>query len=102
MNILWLVIGAVVGFMVGYLVKRTPANAESLTEKMALEHQANIKKAIEFIDGKDVVTNDELQNLLKVSDSTVGRYLNELEKSGHLTQIGTMGRSVSYKVATGK
>jgi DNA-binding transcriptional regulator YhcF (GntR family) len=37
-----------------------------------------------------------LQNLLSVSDTTVGRYLDELEAAGTITQVGKTGKFVYY------
>jgi predicted HTH transcriptional regulator len=49
----------------------------------------NIAKIENYIALKDKFTNDELQNFLGVSDTTIGRYLDELEKAGKITQVGT-------------
>jgi len=51
-----------------------------------------------FIDQEEI-TNNDVESLLKVSDATATRYLDELEKEGRIQQIGTKGRSVYY-VAT--
>ena|SRR3989344_4057129 len=42
------------------------------------------------------LSNDDVQKLLGVSDATATRYLEELERSGKIRQIGSTGRSVTY------
>ena len=42
------------------------------------------------------ITNDEVEKLLHVSDATVTRYLEQLEKEGKIKQEGRTGKSVSY------
>lgn len=42
------------------------------------------------------VTNDDIEDLFCISDSTARNYLNELEKEGKLTQQGATGRGVYY------
>ncbi len=42
------------------------------------------------------VTNNNIENLLGVSDATATRYLDELEKEGKVQQIGSTGRGVFY------
>ena len=42
------------------------------------------------------LSNDDVQKLLGVSDATATRYLEELERSGQIRQIGRTGRSVTY------
>ncbi len=41
------------------------------------------------------ITNDDVEELLLVSDATASNYLSELEKEGKLTQEGD-GRSTYY------
>ena len=57
----------------------------------------NIAKLKDYIKNKDRFTNDELQNYLKASDTTIGRYLDELEKEKVIKQVGKTGRWVYYE-----
>lgn len=57
---------------------------------------ANLKKIEAFIADKDRFTNDDLQNMLGVSNATIGRYLQELETAGKIKQIGETGKFVYY------
>ncbi|MBU1092326.1 winged helix-turn-helix transcriptional regulator, partial [Patescibacteria group bacterium] len=42
-------------------------------------------------------TNEDVQNLLGVSDATATRYMDELEKEGLVRQVGTSGPNVYYE-----
>jgi len=64
-------------------------------EELKLE---NLSKLRSFIRGKERITNDEAERLLRVSNATAERYLNELEREDLLEQIGTVGKGVFYKV----
>ena len=46
---------------------------------------------------KGRLTNDDVQKLLLVSDSTATRYLDELEKDGQIKQVGLAGHYVRYE-----
>ncbi len=61
------------------------------------QKKENLGKITDYIRDKDQFTNDDLQDLLKVSNTTIGRYLEELEHSGVIHQVGETGRSVYYK-----
>ena len=45
------------------------------------------------------ITNDEVEALLGVSDSTVTVYFDELEEEGKIVQKGESGRGVYYELA---
>lgn len=70
---------------------------ETLMERQAREKQANKKKILEFMEGKERIANDDVEQLLGVSDATAERYLDELEKEGLLRQVGRTGRHTYYK-----
>jgi predicted HTH transcriptional regulator len=62
------------------------------------EKEKHLVQIMAFAAGKESIRNDEVQTLLGVSDATTERYLDELEQTGKLKQIGKTGRSVVYKV----
>ena len=51
---------------------------------------------LDLISSKTKVSNSQVQKLLKVSDATATRYLDELEQAGEIQQVGKTGRSVYY------
>ncbi len=55
-----------------------------------------LDKVMGLFASRTSVTNDEVEKLLHVSDSTATRYLSILEKEGKIQQTGKTGRSVSY------
>lgn len=61
-----------------------------------LRREKKLVKIMALFAKQTVVTNDEVEKLLHVSDATATRYLSELEKRGKLRQLGTTGRGVSY------
>lgn len=50
--------------------------------------EQNKNKIMKMIEGKDKITNQEVEETLEVSDATATRYLDELEKEGKLVQKG--------------
>ena len=68
----------------------------NLIEKQAQEKAEHLEKIKEFIKYKETIVNNDIQKLLGVSDATATRYLDELEKSGFLKQMGKTGQSVFY------
>jgi Fic family protein len=72
---------------------------ESLVEKQAREKEENKRKILEFFNGAQNkrAANNDIENLLGVSDATATRYLDELEKEGRIRQVGKTGRYVYYE-----
>lgn len=95
-------IGLIIGGGGVYLVLRPKLNQKKSTEKVIVanedeaEKRENIAKIENYIKDKDRFTNDDLQGLLKVSDTTIGRYLEELEHDKVIQQVGKTGQSVYY------
>ena len=100
---LYFIIGLIVGAGMVYLILRPRLNQKNSTEKAVVinedevKKRENIVKIENYIKDKDQFTNDDLQNLLKVSDTTIGRYLEELEHDEVIKQVGKTGRSVYYE-----
>jgi len=69
---------------------------QTIIEKQEEKQQENIKKIIEFLETRDKIANNDIENLLSVSNATAERYLAELEKEGILKQIGKIGKNVYY------
>ena len=67
-------------------------------EEQKGEKQENLKKLKGFIEDKEKVTNNDVEEFLGVSNATAERYIEELEKDGLLEQIGQIGQGVYYKI----
>ena len=53
---------------------------------------------LEFMRARGEISNEDIRNLLKVSDSTAVRYMDKLEEAGKVVQVGKAGRFVRYKL----
>jgi Fic family protein len=113
MNYVILIIAGICGMVAGsYLGKRQrmkkartlkksePAdNLQAINEQATKEKAENKQKIMEFF-GTSLnheATNNEIEELLEVSDATATRYLDELEEEGLIEQVGKTGHAVYYK-----
>ncbi len=53
-------------------------------------------KILEFLSTHETITNNQTESLLKVSNSTAYRLLEDLEQAGKVIQIGNTGKDVYY------
>ena len=97
--ILFIFIG-LAGILVGrkFAVRMKTKQIPGVVGEQASKRTENIKKLREHLQGKDSITNNDIERLLGVSDATATRYLDELEKAGLIEQIGTEGKGVYYKI----
>ncbi len=77
-----------VGFIRSLLNK---ANAKLLSNR-----QKKLNKIIQFAQEKKIIKNDDIQKLLRVSDTTSTRYLVKLVQQGHLIRVGLL-RDAKYQ-----
>lgn len=102
MNFFW---GLIVGIMVaGIVYLLWPKKVKTMTRTKTVyvaEDEAkkneNLEKIEDYVADKDKFTNNELQKVLGVSDTTIGRYLQELEDRRKIKQVGKTGKSVYYE-----
>ena len=59
--------------------------------------EENLQKIRELFNTRDRLANNDIENLLGVSDATATRYLDELEKEGYIRQVGKTGKFVCYE-----
>ncbi|PIP27643.1 MAG: hypothetical protein COX30_00805 [Candidatus Moranbacteria bacterium CG23_combo_of_CG06-09_8_20_14_all_39_10] len=69
-----------------------------INEKRTREKNERKEKILAFLKAKGKVTNNEIEKLLGVSDSTVTSYLDELEKESKVRQVGQIGQGVYYEI----
>lgn len=85
-----IIIALVFGFAIGYFWgQRMGRTKEALGERN--------EKILKLLDTKGTISNEDVEAALGVSDATATRILDELEKSGHLVQVGTTGQGVTYR-----
>ena len=101
------ILGFVIGGIVIYFITLAMRGKESVTPKTTVrkyntkaeeekaKNMAKLKDFIVNVEGK--ITNNQVEDLLKVSDATTERYLDELEKEGFIKQVGKEGQSVYYE-----
>ena len=92
----YMVMGAVALFLVAdFLWHQIKVKNKGL-QKVRERKYENKKKILKFLANKEKITNDDVRELLAVSDTTAFRYLEELENKGKIKQVGKTGRSVFY------
>lgn len=99
MDIWYFILGIVSGvILVWFFVepKSKFKNISILSRKQAEEKAEHLQKILKFLQGKEKVTNDDVEKMLKVSNATAERYLDRLEKQGELKQVGKTGQGVYY------
>jgi len=72
-------------------------DGEGLIEQQAKEKEDNKKKILGLLETQNKLTNNQVEQMLDISDSTATRYLDDLEKEGKIRQIGKTGRDVYYE-----
>ena len=111
MNIIfYIVVGVVIGFGVGWAIinRKKLAGGDccavhadderGIKNEQEVEKEKNLERVRQYIAGKEKVTNAEIQKLLNISNATVARYFNDLEKEGVIRQMGDAGQNVYYDV----
>jgi predicted HTH transcriptional regulator len=94
MNYTTIIIIAVIGIIIGYLLARR--QKEGLIFGQAKRKQENKQKILDFLQENRKIQNNDVEKLSGVSNATAERYLNELEKAGKITQHGKIGQNVFY------
>ncbi len=91
---LYLIITLIIGITIGgYFTKRNIVSPVSEQSKKKVE---NKEKILEFLRENEKVVNNDVEELLGVSDATATRYLDELEKENKVEQVGVTGNAVYY------
>ena len=57
--------------------------------KIQFNKQKKLEKLIQLAQKKEIITNDDVQKLLYVSDATATRYLVKLVQQGRLSRVGS-------------
>lgn len=56
------------------------------------------EKVLELFASRGSLNNSDIREALGISDRSVIRYMDELEKEGKVEQVGPTGRSVTYRL----
>ena len=95
--LLILLVGIALGFLVAWFLRKNKDDNQGIVEERLEQKEENLKKILEYLKGKEKITNDEIEELLNVSHATAFRYLEELEKEGTIKQVGKSGSGVYYQ-----
>jgi predicted HTH transcriptional regulator len=102
-QIILIIVGVVIALLL--LSRKTRERAVGICA-IALDQMvrknANKEKTLAFIQERKEASNEEIREYLGVSRRSVVRYLDALEKEGRVEQVGTIGRSVIYRVKSHK
>jgi Fic family protein len=112
-NIIILIIAGIIAVALGYWFgkKHSPKMANesegeeksgekkiSLIEKHGEEKKRNLEAILGLMEsGNQPLTNNQVEQMLGIPESTVTRYFDELEKEGKVKQVGKTGRDVFYE-----
>ena len=89
---MYVLITAIVMLVLVLWLVRTRKNSLSTTVPTEPDQQ----KILKLFDIKQTIQNDDVEQLLDVSDSTAQRYLGQMVESGRLIRHGKTGRGTHY------
>ena len=84
-----------IGIVIGLIFSRKRKG--NLISEQSEQKSKNKRKILELLNTKHPITNNDVQELLKTSDASATRYLDELEKEGEIKQVGKTGKYVYYE-----
>ncbi|PIQ78440.1 MAG: hypothetical protein COV79_05250 [Parcubacteria group bacterium CG11_big_fil_rev_8_21_14_0_20_41_14] len=97
-TIIALIIGIILGFAIAKLTNKKQTAIGKSTQIQITAKQENKDRIIAYLKENREAANNDIEKLLKVSDSSATRYLDELEKEGTIEQVGEKGRFVKYRL----
>jgi len=84
--------GVLTGVYVGYKI-----NVElNDTTSNPTPSESDVRKILDLAKKQEKLTNNDIEKVIGVSDSTAQRYAQKLVQSGELKQHGKTGRNVYY------
>lgn len=99
-----LMVGAVAGGLVAQFLNRPSGSKgagkkrkKGLIERQARKKQEHKKRIKDTLRMQSSLTNNDIERLVGIADATATRYSDELEKEGHVRQVGKTGRHVYYQ-----
>ncbi len=92
------ILGIIAGLAIAQLTLAQQTKIGRAIRGRSREKNNNKQKIISFLRERGSVTNDEVEEIAGVSNSTAWNYLEELEQEGAIRQVGKTGRSVKYEL----
>ncbi|OIO48959.1 MAG: hypothetical protein CO042_03225 [Parcubacteria group bacterium CG_4_9_14_0_2_um_filter_41_8] len=99
-TIIILILGIIIGFAISRMFAKKderPEAVKSFSQAQSKKKQENKDVIVSHIQQNGRIANNEIEQLLGVSDATATNYLEELEQEGIIAQKG-QGRSVYYEL----
>ncbi len=96
-QIVYFIIGGVVGIVAGYFSAKMLKDQSNERKPRVELKEKNKEKILKQLNERNKISNDDVERLLGVADSSATRYLEELEKEGKIKQVGRTGQSVFYQ-----
>jgi len=99
MDLLLIILIGATGIWFGYklAIRKKIKEVDYIPDKIETKKE-NVRKLLDVIKNhKEKITNNDVERILNVSDSTAERYLSDLVEAGALEQVGGEGRGVYYK-----
>jgi predicted HTH transcriptional regulator len=62
------------------------------------KRQGNLDKIVQLFGERNELTNADVRSNLGVSSRTTVRYMDELERTGKVVQVGKIGHTVTYRL----
>ena len=99
-SIIYLILGIIIGILISQLFRKKgkiPESVKAFSQAQSRKKQKNKDAIVARIRAKGRIANNEIEQMLGVSDATATNYLDELEQEGIIAQKG-QGRSVYYEL----
>jgi len=93
------IIISIFAFVVGFMMARKHFEHRSkrdFEDRMSIEKAMKLERILSYLEKNNKITNNNVEELLGVSDSTATRLLADLEEMDRIEQIGELGRGVYY------
>ena len=107
-TILFIILVLIALVVLVYIRQRTRGGDSGIAKKAAgiysfaleqtVRKNANKEKIMELFKERPELTNADIREKLGVTERSVVRYMDELEKSGKVEQVGDSGRGVFYRL----
>jgi len=95
--IIVLFFGIIVGLGIALLLRTKEDKDMQFVEQLSEKKKKKMQKLLKHFEKNQRLTNDEVEALLGVSNTTAYRYLEELEEKGLVRQVGRTGAGVFYE-----
>lgn len=97
----WILVAIIVVLIILLLTKKTREQVVGIYSSaldQTVRKNSNKEKILALIRERKEASNSDIREALGVSERSVVRYMDELEREGRVKQIGNTGRGVLYRL----